>query len=95
MKNVIYFTLSLALLTGFIGEKIVTELQDRGGTKYEKNTEEPFTGKYVKYYEDGQKKLEEHYKNGKLEGISTGWFDNGQKHWEGSYKGGKKDGHWI
>ena len=95
MKNVIYFTLSLVFLTGFTGEKVVTDLQDRGGVKYEKNTEEPFTGKYMKYYGDGQKKLEENYKGGKLEGFSTGWFENGQKHWEGNYKDGKKDGHWI
>jgi antitoxin component YwqK of YwqJK toxin-antitoxin module len=72
MKNVIYFTLSLVFLTGFTGEKVVTDLQGRGGMKYEKNTEEPFKGKYMKYYGDGQKDWEGNYKDGKKVQCSGG-----------------------
>jgi antitoxin component YwqK of YwqJK toxin-antitoxin module len=35
------------------------------------------------------------YKDGKKEGLGTGWWDNGQKKFEGKYKDGKKDGHWT
>jgi antitoxin component YwqK of YwqJK toxin-antitoxin module len=79
MKNVLYIVLSFLLLTGCTGEQEVTFLQDRDGVKYEPNTEVGFTGVYVEKYDNGQKKLEEHYKNGKLVGISKSWLENGQK----------------
>ena len=36
------------------------------------------------------KVLEGTYKDGKWEGLWTGWHDNGQKMFEGTYKKGKK-----
>ena len=95
MKNVVYIILSFLLLTGFSGEKVVSSLQDRGGVKYEKNSEVPFTGVLVEKYENGQKKLEEHYKDGKLEGLWTWWSKNGQKVREGNTKDGELDGLWT
>ena len=44
------------------------------------------------YYENGQKKWEENYKDGKLDGKYTAWDENGQKKWEENYKDGKQDG---
>ncbi len=32
------------------------------------------------------------YKDGKLDGLLTGWHENGQKWIEGTYKDGKEDG---
>ena len=93
MRNFVYIILLLALLTGC--EKSVTYLEDSGGVKYEKNTEEPFTGKYVKFYQDGQKKLEEHYNNGKKEGLWTSWKTDGTKEFQLHFKDGKKDGLWT
>ena len=93
MRNFGYIILLLILLTGC--EKDVTYLQDRGGVKYEKNTEEPFTGKYVKYYQDGKKKLEEHYKDGKKDGLWTSWKTDGAKDFQLHFKDGKKDGLWT
>jgi hypothetical protein len=37
-----------------------------------------------------RKVLEGTYKDGKWEGLWTGWHDNGQKQFEGTYKKGKK-----
>jgi len=51
MKNTILILISLLFLTGC--EKEVTSLQDRGGIKYEVNSEVGFTGKYVEYYDKG------------------------------------------
>ena len=95
MKNTILILISLLFLTGCMEEKEVTSLQDRGGIKYEINQEEPFTGKYVKYYDNGQKEFEEHYKDGKKDGLDTLWYENGQKGGEEHYKKGKREGSWT
>ena len=71
MKNTILILISLLLLTGCMEEKEVTSLQERGGIKYEINSDVGFTGKYVEKYEDGQKKKEINYKEGKPDGLST------------------------
>ena len=92
MKNTILILISLLFVTGCMEEKEVSYLQDRNGIKYEINSEVGFTGKYVKKYENGQKLVERHYKDGKLEGLYTEWYDNGQKWSESNYKGGKREG---
>ena len=48
----------------------------------------PENGKHVIYYGNGQKEYEAHYKNGKLDGLSTRWGSNGQKWIEQHYKDG-------
>jgi antitoxin component YwqK of YwqJK toxin-antitoxin module len=52
----------------------------------------PKNGPHVKYYENGKKKSEEHYKNGEKNGLATAWNKNGQKMSEGQFKGGKQEG---
>lgn len=54
-----------------------------------------YNGPYIHYSYDSNlnpdgKKLEGTYKDGKWEGLWTGWHDNGQKMFEGTYKKGKK-----
>ncbi len=49
-------------------------------------------GKYIGYHENGRKKYEENYKDGKMEGKQEEWYKNGQKQYDGNYKNGKKDG---
>ena len=73
-------------------EKITTITQTRNGLVYLPNSDEPFTGKYVTYYLNGQKKVEINYKEGKRNGLTTGWYENGQKEsedklqsWEGKW----------
>ena len=46
----------------------------------------------TEYHNNGQKKSEIHYKDGKEEGLWTGWFQNGQKTFEGNDKNGREDG---
>jgi len=41
------------------------------------------------YYENGQKKWEATYKDGKVVGKWTYWYENGQKRWENTYKDGE------
>ena len=40
-------------------------------------------------------RVERNYKDGKLDGLGTGWYDNGNKKYEGTYKDGKPDGLWT
>jgi hypothetical protein len=44
------------------------------------------------WHKNGQKRWEEHYKNGEQEGLETWWYENGQKERETHYKEGKEDG---
>jgi antitoxin component YwqK of YwqJK toxin-antitoxin module len=43
----------------------------------------------VKYWDNGNKKSETHYKDGKLDGIWTWWYEDGTKEYEQHYKDGK------
>ncbi len=67
-----------------------TEGQERNGLVYLPNQEEPFTGKNLCKYENGQNKVEGNYKDGKLDGKWTFWYENGQKQSEVNYN--YKDG---
>ena len=88
----------LGLLLGMVGcgevkTVDVSKTVERGGLRYEINSETPFTGVVVvSKYENGQKAQETTYKDGKLEGLVTKWHENGQKEEETTYKDGKIEG---
>ena len=48
--------------------------------------------KYDEYHSNGQKKKEETYKDGKKDGLWTGWYWHGQKSYEYNYKDGADEG---
>ena len=45
-----------------------------------------------KWYNNGQKRQVEPYKDGKFNGLFQWWYENGQKNFEETYKAGQKDG---
>ena len=47
------------------------------------------------WYQNGQKRIEENYVNGLLEGLQTEWFQNGQKKLEENYVLDRKEGRQI
>ncbi len=97
MKTITLILISFLFLTGASEGKEVSYLQDRGGVRYEINSETPFTGKLVEKYWSGQKWHEGSYIDGKKDGLHTSWYWNGQKKVEGNWKDGKADGvatHW-
>jgi antitoxin component YwqK of YwqJK toxin-antitoxin module len=69
-----------------------SKLQDRNGVFYLLNGKTPYTGRTELFYENGQKKREGNVKDGKQDGLTTGWHENGQKHYEVNFKDGKGDG---
>jgi len=71
------------------------QLLEKGWLHYKVNSETPFSGLAVAKYENGQKKAEKTYKDGKLDGVSTTWYENGQKKSEETYKDGKLNGVWT
>jgi hypothetical protein len=91
MKIIIITLLVTMLLAVSVYIKVVST--NLNAIFYMPNSDKPFTGKYVpSYYENGQKKSESNYKNGRLDGLSTNWYENGQKKSEVSFKDGKPSG---
>ncbi len=68
------------------------ELEWREGIWYLKDSKTPYTGKSLKWHENGQKKVERNFKDGKFDGPSNAWYENGQKRWEANNKDGEADG---
>ena len=69
------------------------ELDFRGGFSiaYLKGSDTLYTGKAVLWHENGNKKKEVNFKDGKDDGPGVTWYENGQKMSEGNYKDGKRD----
>ncbi|MCP4922865.1 MAG: toxin-antitoxin system YwqK family antitoxin [bacterium] len=73
------------------------ELEERlfgedGFTTYYKGSDTLYTGKAFGLHENGQKRWDLNYKNGKRDGLWVAWHENGQKSSEYTYKDGKEDG---
>ena len=56
------------------------------------NETNPYSGRYLCKYDNGQKEQEGRYKDGRLTGKWTIWYESGQKESEVNYKNGQKDG---
>ncbi len=96
MKN-FYLTLFIpfVLLFNTSMAKEVSELLENNGRMYEPGHEEPYTGKYVIYFESAQKRYEGNFLNGKMDGKQIKWHENGQKSYEANFKYGKQEGPYI
>ena len=72
----------------------VFSLDGNGRNKRESILEDGKMITYIdfRWYENGQKKEETTYKDGKPDGLYTGWWKNGQKKEEVTYKDGEPDG---
>ena len=72
------------------------QIQERGKKgeelSYQMNKDLPFSGWQKGVYDSGQIAKLNHYKEGKLDGISTRWHQNGQKHIEKNWKQGLEHG---
>ena len=82
--------LILLLIVGCSKTIDVDKLVERGGLYYEINSDKPFSGETVEYFENGQKSEERTYKNGFEDGLWTNWYENGQKMYETTFKDGKE-----
>ena len=90
MKRTLLFITSLVLIVGCSKPLDDESLIDRGGVKYQQDSQKPYSGKVFSLYGNGQKEFEGSYKDGKRDGL---WFwldDIGQKYKEGIYKDGER-----
>lgn len=90
MKKIIILLLPILFSCNASGKTICveTDAQDKDGIIYFQNDTKPFSGKNLCNYENGQKKSEANYKDGKLDGKSTTWNENGQIEVEAIFKDG-------
>ena len=99
MKN--HLIISLLILSVGFSQKLteVVETYENGNIKSITYHKKSRTGiekvKYEQYYEYGQKKIEETWKDGKKERLKTRWYENGQKWFEETWKDGWEDGLWT
>ena len=93
---ILLFSISISISSygGIFSETVCFET-DEQNIVFLSNETDPYTGKYLCRYDNGQKEKEGKYKDGKLIGKLTVWHNNGQKWYEGHYKEGKLDGKWI
>jgi antitoxin component YwqK of YwqJK toxin-antitoxin module len=97
MKKLLILLFSILISFNSWGETICgeTDAQEREGIIYLPNEFQPFTGKHLCKYENGQKKTEGNYKDGKLDGKWTVWYENGQILKEENWKDNIPDGNWT
>ena len=95
MKKLIILLFSIFISTksygGVFNETICFET-DGQNIVFLLNDTNPYTGKYLCKYDNGQKEKEGRYKDGRLTGKWTFWYESGEKESEVNYKNGKLDG---
>jgi antitoxin component YwqK of YwqJK toxin-antitoxin module len=96
MKRLLLIVLPLLLIVGCSKEPInyETTLIQRKGVFYTKDTNKPYSGQVFSLYENGQKKKEGTYKDGKKDGVWTKWDKWGSVR-EEIWKDGEKVGLWT
>lgn len=62
------------------------------GVWYLKNSETPYSGKFIDYFVTGLKEGQGVFKNGRVEGLRIKYYPNGNKSLERNYKNGLEDG---
>jgi antitoxin component YwqK of YwqJK toxin-antitoxin module len=67
----------------------------KDGLVFLKNRSQPFTGKNLCKYENGQIEEEGSFKDGESVGKWTNWYENGQKWKEGNWKDNTPEGKWT
>jgi Uncharacterized protein conserved in bacteria len=70
--------LCLVLLVSCSNEVPSDKLVERQGITYEVNSDKPFTGSSVSYYQNGQLEFRKNYKDGKVDGLEEWFYENGQ-----------------
>jgi len=76
----------------FDDDKYGVDFHDNEQIAYLCNNNRPMEGKEISWYENGQKKFEITWKDGKRDGKWTDWYENGQIEIDAKYKNGLLDG---
>ena len=72
------------------------DVEVRDGLQYIKGSSDPYTGKVLKSFDNGNWQMELDLKHGMPDGKIVTYYKNGQKKEESYFKGGKPaDGEWL
>ena len=71
------------------------DLFDKNGITYNRKTNEPFSGRAVGKFYNGQPRSEAVYDNGIKDGEETIWYMNGKVRKKAAYKDGVRHGEWT
>ncbi len=85
MKQTLLIITALMLVVGCSSDPGST-LVSKNGLMYAPGSDKPYSGLHTLWYENGQKSLEQIYKDGEQDGLFTKWHENGQKSGEGTWK---------
>ena len=77
---------------GVNAEELEERLVDGIFMTYYKGSDTLYTGKAFGLHENGQKRWEANYKDGKEEGLRVEWYDTGEKTQETNFKDGWEEG---
>jgi antitoxin component YwqK of YwqJK toxin-antitoxin module len=73
-------------------ERFTTVIEYKNDTAYSPNEDKPFTGVYATLNSNGNKGCEEHFIDGKKNGLDTMWYENGNKASEDHFIDENKNG---
>ena len=93
----LYLLLPILLIVGCsndLEEYNIDDLIHKDNVWIKKFSDEKVNGKVFQVVDDMKVPIGK-MKNGKKDGLWTGWDDNGQKRSKGTYKDGKMDGLWT
>jgi antitoxin component YwqK of YwqJK toxin-antitoxin module len=93
VTNYLILLLSLLVLTACAKPDVLADkLDKRNGIIYQVDSDEPFTGRSMRFYENGQLENTTDYKDGKKDGLSVWFWENGNMGQRANLKEGKKNG---
>ena len=96
MRKTLLIVLPLLLISFSISQEPInyeTTLIEKGQLYYTKDTNQPYSGPVFSLYENGKKKEEGSFKDGKMiSKTKWKWYKNGQMWSEGNFKDGKVNG---
>ncbi|MNK03717.1 MORN repeat variant [compost metagenome] len=94
IDKIIYITTKAYLSRSAEVKRIPTtkNMDRKNGIWYPKNSDQPYTGKFIDYFVNGKIQEEGVFKDGKVNGIRTGYYPNGNKSYFYTYTNGITNG---
>ena len=91
MKN-LFLLFVLVFIVSCSQEVAYDSLVIRNGITYEVNSQTPYDGKTVKFFENGQVESKETYIDGKKDGPQESYYKNGQLRTKENFEDGQLEG---
>jgi antitoxin component YwqK of YwqJK toxin-antitoxin module len=91
MKKIFLTTLIFSVVSCSVSEVPIDSLVERNGIVYQVNSDKPYSGKAIEYYDNGQAEFIETYKKGRI--VQTEYYSsNGALQTKSFYKDDEQTG---